>query len=650
MPLQSPPAPPVDPARRAPVGAPLFAAVVAALAVLAWHAWYHMPFLADDALISLVYAERLVAGLGLTWSDGARVEGYSNLLWVLGCAGLGALGMNLIVAARLLGVAATVAVILACARLALRLRGPFDGAPAAGRAAIATFGAGALFAASGTVAVWAIGGLEQPLVAALLAWSIVLASKLAEAVPEPHGAPRGPERARAGAPLGVLLGLLCLTRPDAPLFVAAIVLGLVQGRPRAWRAALTAGALAALFVGAQLAFRWVYYADVVPNTAYAKLVLSTQRVRGGLDYLRGGLLDSLFVFVAGALGLCVTLARKATRTRGLMLLYATALWCAYVVYIGGDIFPAFRHLFVLQALAALAAVELWPWIWPTGLVGKHKRPLAALATLGLTCCVVGHGLKQALLSPANDLAKSERWEWDGAVIGRMLHTAFADEAPLIAVTAAGCLPYFSKLPAVDMLGLNDRHIARQRPSDFGNGYLGHELGDGAYVLEREPDLIFFCGALGSPTPCYRSGKELAEDPRFAAEYKLLRLEGTTPYTARAHVWARAAAGKLAPTRAPDGATITVPGFLFAGRDAPVAALDAAGHIGVQLAPGEEATFDVRGVTAGDWRATLTQTGGPVELALLRDAEDSVHGALQLRLRAGAAPAHVTEVRLERAAR
>ena len=39
----------------------------------------------------------------------------------------------------------------------------------------------------------------------------------------------------------------------------------------------------------------------------------------------------------------------------------------------------------------------------------------------------------------------------------------SEEEPLFAVTAAGCLPYFSELPALDMLGLNDRHIAHHRP-------------------------------------------------------------------------------------------------------------------------------------------------------------------------------------------
>ena len=51
--------------------------------VLVGHAAYYYPFIADDAFISLRYAYRFVQGLGLTWTDGKPVEGYTNFLWGL---------------------------------------------------------------------------------------------------------------------------------------------------------------------------------------------------------------------------------------------------------------------------------------------------------------------------------------------------------------------------------------------------------------------------------------------------------------------------------------------------------------------------------------------------------------------------------------
>ena len=42
---------------------------------LGLHACRYMPFICDDALISLRYAKRLLEGQGLTWNPGERVEG-----------------------------------------------------------------------------------------------------------------------------------------------------------------------------------------------------------------------------------------------------------------------------------------------------------------------------------------------------------------------------------------------------------------------------------------------------------------------------------------------------------------------------------------------------------------------------------------------
>jgi hypothetical protein len=59
---------------------------------------------------------------------------------------------------------------------------------------------------------------------------------------------------------------------------------------------------------------------------------------------------------------------------------------------------------------------------------------------------------------------------------------------LVALNAAGVVPYLSELPSLDMLGLTDVHIAHA-PIELGHGVLGHEKHDAAYVLSRKPQLI-----------------------------------------------------------------------------------------------------------------------------------------------------------------
>jgi hypothetical protein len=102
-----------------------------------------------------------------------------------------------------------------------------------------------------------------------------------------------------------------------------------------------------------------------------------------------------------------------------------------------------------------------------------------------------------------------------------------------------------------MLGLSDGFLAHHRPADFGEGALGHELGDGNYVLSRKPDLVLFCHTFAQPEPCFRSGIEMIRSPEFADAYRLIRLEGQDPYRFRALVWARAEGGRIGIRRGPD---------------------------------------------------------------------------------------------------
>src|SRR5262249_10141180 len=108
----------------APVAAPhrIRPAVIVfllSLAVLAVNAAHYRAFF-DDAFVSLRYVDRFVHGQGLTWTDGERVEGYSNLSWILLLSVPGALGFDLVASARVLGMLASMGVVAAfCAAYVL---------------------------------------------------------------------------------------------------------------------------------------------------------------------------------------------------------------------------------------------------------------------------------------------------------------------------------------------------------------------------------------------------------------------------------------------------------------------------------------------------------------------------------------------------
>jgi len=74
--------------------------LLAGLGRAAWLRW-----VCDDAFISFRYARNLVAGHGLVWNVGERVEGFTNPLWTFAIAGGLRAGLDPIVLSQMLGLA-----------------------------------------------------------------------------------------------------------------------------------------------------------------------------------------------------------------------------------------------------------------------------------------------------------------------------------------------------------------------------------------------------------------------------------------------------------------------------------------------------------------------------------------------------------------
>lgn len=494
--------------------------LVAACAVVVKRAYGFYPFMADDAFISLRYARRLLDGGGLTWASGPRVEGYSNLLWTLACAFLGWLGLDLVQAARVLGVTCTLSTV---ALLAWAFRR---------RSLLAYTASLSAFALAGPTAVWAIGGLEQPMVELWLALGMFLSLRLLTA-------PFAPRRAMLA---GLAFGLLALSRPDGVLFGAttAIVLSAAaqQPRPQKLRMLVHFCIPIAGLCGAQLLFRLLYYHDFVPNTARAKIAFSEAHLLSGYYYVLGGLL-ALRAHLILAFAAALVCVRRASIPIVALLLAPLAVWLTYIVMVGGDIFPAWRHFVPVLVLAAFLIGEGFHAVMA---LGRRALWMAALLLAGSMAV----GLYDQGRDAKMKAATTERWEWDGEAVGHFLATAFGKEAPLIAVDTAGSVPYFSGLPAIDMLGLNDYYLGHHPPDTFGSNPLlvGHELGDGAYVLGRRPDLVLFCMPSGGPKPCFHSDEQLLSLPEFQIGYQLVSFEARALQRFQFSLWVRRESPKV----------------------------------------------------------------------------------------------------------
>jgi hypothetical protein len=131
------------------LGLPLIVMAIAQLSL-----WEHV---SDDAYISFRYVARWVAGQGLTFNPGERIEGFSNPLWIGILAGWSRLMSTVAIAdiARVLGFAASIVSLIAMAMMVKRSN--------PSRYSVAFAYAAVILVCTPGFHVYATAGLETPL-------------------------------------------------------------------------------------------------------------------------------------------------------------------------------------------------------------------------------------------------------------------------------------------------------------------------------------------------------------------------------------------------------------------------------------------------------------------------------------------------------
>ena len=520
-------------------------------------------FQVDDAFITYRYAQNWSAGLGPVMNPGEHVEGVSNLPWTAILALMKVAGLEPHVIAPVLGLLCG----LLCVALATRLSvqwSKLQGAQGGGSA-------GVLLALCAPVAIWSISGLETLLYTSLVTLFLILATD----VQWQH------RRLR----LGILLACVASMRPEGVLLLLAwMFCALVAGT---WKLRLPSVLLGfALLATPLLALRLWFYGDWVANTVHAKSSLLPAYWFAGMAYAGKAIVSTLPVW-----GLAWYGWRSHRRSPvALLALTWVALQLLFMVAVGGERFPGYRFLvpmlpvliaMALQAPDRSATEHSWiprSWRLVLGSVGILAGVILAWKPdilLGLAEAVAQHmrlqqGVEQhegrllgevrflglALVAwmltdltrgirPLVAIAVAAVWlllagflddslrrcrragsgAYHGRLVGEWLRQA-APEGTWVATNSAGALPYFSGLPVIDMLGLTDAHISRSSPDQ--RQWIGHERGDGLYVLQRRPDIIILGGAEGSETPwSFPGDQQIAASEEFHRRYEgqQVRLQG-----------------------------------------------------------------------------------------------------------------------------
>jgi arabinofuranosyltransferase len=437
-----------------------------AVAVFVWHARVYWGWTEDDAFISFRYAHNLAGGDGLVFNPGERVEGYSNLSWVLGAAAALRAGLDPEQVAKVAGLLAGALTVLLSWRLARRLM------PQAGPTALL---APWYLAVSPVLARNAVNGLETGFFALLLVSAMLLALG-------------------ATAPLRrlfllAILGLMSVTRPEGPL-LALVVLALrvvFAGRPAETpaaagrRATLADIAIYAGLYGAYFMWRWSYFAAPLPNVFYAKMTGGLAGVAAAARYSLDFMRDAGGALIVG-LALAPVVLGRARASVWLALTVLVAYAC-FVLASGGDWMYHYRYYaHVLPVLAASIAAGMDRLLAQARLGATRVAVHASLALVLLAtfAAVIATELESARLTlPA--IRAHHYLSQNYQELGRWFH----DHTPpgtWIAISDVGAVAYFSERPILDMFGLMDPHIAHLR------GRM-HYKADAEHVLARRPDYV-----------------------------------------------------------------------------------------------------------------------------------------------------------------
>jgi hypothetical protein len=286
----------------------------------------------------------------------------------------------------------------------------------------------------------------------------------------------------AGALLTRLDSALLIALPFARLALRIARRGEGPGPALTSLGALTLPAL--VLVGGWFAWKVPYYGEWLPNTFFAKTGAAAS-VRRGLAYVLAFLAAyALWPFAAGALIAWRSVARGI---REWIAVAATlALWLLYVVLVGGD-FMEFRMFVAILPLVAIVVAWMIAAIRPR--IAGAALLLTAIAASAYHARTYEYERETESTRRLNAYVADADQGW--ILAGRKLGEAFGEarDSMLIATTAAGAIPFESRIPALDMHGLMDRWIAR-------NGFVRASTKPGhrrfatlEYLLERRVNLV-----------------------------------------------------------------------------------------------------------------------------------------------------------------
>ncbi|MBN8569150.1 MAG: hypothetical protein J0M18_05935 [Ignavibacteria bacterium] len=450
-------------------------------------------FIQDDSYISFRFVKNFVQGYGLVFNPGEKVEGYTNLLWVLILSIFYAMKMNIESISQYLSMGFGILVLFQTYKISSLIEIKEDskkGKTSDSSSYLFNFIPVILLVLTGAYNFWAISGMETCMFIAYVLAGIFYYIK----------------NKNSEAPnylFALFIFLASLTRPEGLYFfglviIHKVIISIKNNKTGFIKDVFSKNNLITYAVylvptGLFILWRLSYYGYPFPNTAYAKTGFSSAYIDAGWVYFKNFFAAYMLYGIVFALPLY--LLRKKENFFEISLMYLLTLaYSVYIILVGGDVLKQFR--FFLPILPFIY-ILFGKFLEDIMLNIKSKSSAGVSIALAITIAI---GIFN--YNSQKEAIKKDVETENGLVEKMKLAGAWFNKKqtqlgrPLVlAATTIGAVSYFSDVIVIDNLGLTDETIAHNplpvpEVSSLPLNWKERKY-NAEYVLSRKPDYFYF---------------------------------------------------------------------------------------------------------------------------------------------------------------
>jgi arabinofuranosyltransferase len=410
-------------------------------------------YFVDDAYIGFRYITNFLSGNGFVFNPGERVEGITNIGWLLFITPL-ACFLEVPLCAKLVGYFCDIGTLCVLALLAQRLAPTFFANPGYRLFAFPI----PMFAATNfSFNYFSLAGLETGFLALLLSLITLWTS-----------------RYPLNTYLVVLASLTYVVRPECALIAPLLILISWIASSISLRKAAESLSLWLLTLAIITLVRYSYFGDILPNTFYAK---SSPFLKIGASLVRTfdgsypnvpGLISGLMGLFAAGCGLCYLWRRVPSIGIGCICAFVTGL--VFAIYSRADWTGTDRYFAPYYPLAIIVFWSGAVYIvraTASGVIG-HKATHMLIYCMAGAVVVINLGISVFNL---RNIHKAPAMASESLIVPSMWMGRFCEPSSIIACGRIGTVGYFSGRNIFDFsFGLTNRSVARARRENGGKPF------------------------------------------------------------------------------------------------------------------------------------------------------------------------------------